>query len=61
MLEDLRESGQIEQDADLIVLLNREKDSDDETIIIAKNKEGQTGDIGFHFDKERQRFYEYTK
>lgn len=60
VLEDLRESGQIEQDADLIVLLNREKDSDDETIIIAKNKEGQIGDISFHFDKERQRFYEYT-
>jgi len=60
VLEDLRESGQIEQDADLIVLLNREKDSDDETIIIAKNKEGQTGDIGFHFEKERQRFFEYT-
>ena len=60
VLEDLRESGQIEQDADLIVLLNREKDSDDETIIIAKNKEGQIGDIGFHFEKERQRFFEYT-
>ena len=62
-LTDLRESGQVEQDADLILLLSREVDADNgETTAytwdIAKNKEGQTGAIRMSWDGEHQRVRE---
>lgn len=62
-LTDLRESGQVEQDADLILLLSRKVDADtgetDEYIWdIAKNKEGQTGAIRMGWDGEHQRVRE---
>jgi replicative DNA helicase len=66
-LSDLRESGSIEQDADLVGLLVREEyyaDSDDEkkesegkaTLIIAKQRNGPTGDVPLTFLKEFTRF-----
>ena len=62
-LTDLRESGQVEQDADLILLLSRKVDADtgepEEYIWdIAKNKEGQTGAIRMSWDGEHQRVRE---
>jgi replicative DNA helicase len=56
-LEDLRESGQIEQDADAVILLNNPQDAPYQCIV-GKNKEGITGDIGMRFDGEMQMFYE---
>lgn len=58
----LRESGQIEQDADAILFLHRSatgEDTDDpeRKLLIAKNKEGQCGYIKFRFDGEMQRFF----
>ena len=56
----LRESGQIEQDADCILLLHTvEQDNphSDRELIIAKNKEGQTGKIPLTFKGEYQKFY----
>lgn len=57
----LRESGQIEQDADVILLLhdlkNCERNSD-RKLIIAKNKEGSTGAVTLGFCGEYQRFSE---
>ena len=58
----LRESGQIEQDADAILFLHRSatgEDTDDQErkLIISKNKEGQCGFIKFRFDGEMQRFF----
>mgnify|MGYP005954523861 CR=1 FL=1 len=56
----LRESGQIEQDADCILLLHTvEPDNphSDRELIIAKNKEGQTGKIPLTFKGEYQKFY----
>ena len=58
----LRESGQIEQDADAILFLHRSatgEDTDDQErkLIIAKNKEGQCGYIKFRFDGDMQRFF----
>lgn len=50
-LTDLRESGQIEQDADVVVLLHHPVDEDsgertgEVTFIVAKNRHGQTMDI----------------
>lgn len=66
-LSDLRESGSIEQDADLVGLLVREEyyaDSDESkqaaegkaTLIIAKQRNGPVGDVDLTFRKEFTRF-----
>ena len=57
-MHDLRESGQIEADADLIILLYNDKENDEYSVIVEKNKEGETGIIDFQFDGLHQRFYE---
>ncbi|WGD38493.1 replicative DNA helicase [Lysinibacter sp. HNR] len=46
-LADLRESGSIEQDADLVILLHREekKAPNDIKLIVAKNRHGERGDV----------------
>ena len=63
MLSDLRESGSIEQDADIVMFLYREDYYDKETerqniadLFIAKHRRGATGQIELYFDKERVRF-----
>lgn len=52
MLSDLRESGSIEQDADIVLFIHRESYYDDDTenpnvaeCIIAKNRHGETGSV----------------
>jgi replicative DNA helicase len=66
-LSDLRESGSIEQDADLVALLVREEyyaDTDEDkkeaegkaTLIIAKQRNGPVGDVPLTFLKEFTRF-----
>jgi len=66
-LSDLRESGTIEQDADVVGLLVREEyyaDTDEAkaealgkaTLIIAKQRNGPTGDVPLSFIKEYARF-----
>ena len=69
-LSDLRESGSIEQDADIVMFLYREdyyrsevdedkQDDIDENhteLIVAKNRHGATGTIEMTFDKEFTRF-----
>lgn len=65
MMSDLRESGAIEQDADIIALLYRDeyynKDSEDKGIcevLIAKNRNGKTGVIKLNWMPEYQRFFD---
>jgi replicative DNA helicase len=64
MLSDLRESGSIEQDADVVVFLHREnyydKNIDDDTtnVIIAKQRMGPTGIINLKWDGAHTRFLE---
>ena len=55
---DLKESGQLEQDADAILLLSADKEQ--YQAILAKNKEGRVGEIPLTFDKVRQRFLAVT-
>ncbi|GLH60976.1 replicative DNA helicase [Paulownia witches'-broom phytoplasma] len=67
-LSDLRDSGSIEQDADMVMFLHREsyyeKDpfannvEDFTQFIIAKNRAGKLGQCNFNFDKEIQRIEE---
>ena len=63
MLSDLRESGSIEQDADIVMFLYREDYYNPETdrqnitdLILAKHRRGAVGTIGLYFDKARVRF-----
>lgn len=55
-LEDLKESGQIEQDADAVLLLA--KGEDDYSFELAKNKRGITGRMPIVFNGTTQTFYE---
>lgn len=62
-LADLRESGSIEQDADIVMFLYREDYYNPETqrqnitdVIIAKHRNGPTGRVELYFDKAKQRF-----
>ena len=55
---DLKESGQLEQDADAILLLS--SDGEQYKCVLAKNKEGKSGEIPLTFDKTRQRFLALT-
>jgi replicative DNA helicase len=49
-LKDLRESGAIEQDADVVILLHRDRtDPSALTMIVAKNRHGVTGEADFEF------------
>lgn len=60
-MHDLRESGQIEQDADAVLLLYH-RDPNDNTgprmLKIAKNKEGERADFQLDFDGRTQTFRE---
>ncbi|MGL4331561.1 MAG: DnaB-like helicase C-terminal domain-containing protein [Bacteroidales bacterium] len=63
LMSDLRESGAIEEDADIIGLLYREeyynRDSDQKNegeIIIAKYRNGETGFVRFKHDGAMRRF-----
>lgn len=58
-LSDLRESGAIEQDADVVMFLYREdaEKLDDVKLTIAKHRNGPLGEIDLKFKGERRRFY----
>jgi replicative DNA helicase len=62
-LADLRESGSIEQDADVVAFIYREEYYNPETdrkkltdLFIKKHRNGPTGGVELYFDNEKQRF-----
>lgn len=59
-LSDLRESGELEHDADVILLLHREPMKPATDCIIAKNREGSVGVVSLMFQPETVHFYEPT-
>jgi len=67
-LADLRESGSIEQDADIVAFIYREAYYNPETeypnitdLIIAKHRNGPTGKVELYFDAERLKFIDLDK
>ncbi len=63
MLSDLRESGSIEQDADIVMFIYREEKYDENTekkgiaeIIVAKHRNGPVGEINLRFFDKTARF-----
>jgi len=56
LLSDLRDSGAIEQDADIVIFIH--EDDGDTLFVIAKNRKGRTGEINVQFEKEFTRFRE---
>jgi len=68
MLSDLRESGALEQDADIVAFIYREDYYDKETenkniveFIIAKHRNGPVDTVKLFFQKEITRFYNLSK
>ena len=66
-LSDLRESGAIEQDADIVLFINKPKENEEDAasdktdIIIAKHRNGSTGTVNLRFDKSTTRFAEWDR
>nr|MDD3719998.1 replicative DNA helicase [Candidatus Gracilibacteria bacterium] len=68
VLSDLRESGSIEQDADIVMMMYREEYYDEFTdkkgiteIYIRKNRNGPTGTAELFFERKHQKFLEVEK
>jgi replicative DNA helicase len=67
-LADLRESGSIEQDADVVAFIYREEYYNPDTdrkaladIFIKKHRNGPTGGVELRFESEKQRFHSVDK
>lgn len=64
-LSDLRDSGSIEQDADIVYMLHREKDMENHykdnelDILIRKNRNGELAKIKMNSDMQRMRITEF--
>lgn len=68
VLSDLRESGQIEQDADLVIFIYRDEYYDDQSeregeadLLVAKHRNGGLGNVTLAFRKEFPRFMSLSR
>ncbi len=67
-LSDLRESGSIEQDADVVMMLYRDDYYNPDTpdpsrqgvisVFVRKNRNGPTGQVDLKFERKFQKFYD---
>jgi replicative DNA helicase len=60
-LSDLRDSGSIEQDADVVMFIHRDRNEDNEKsniaeILIEKHRNGATGRVTLNFDDKKATF-----
>lgn len=66
-LADLRQSGSLEQDADVVLFIYREKERGQDIpssvaeIIVAKHRNGPTGSVKLYFDEQRMTFKNLDK
>jgi replicative DNA helicase len=60
VLSDLRESGNIEQDADQVIFIYQKSEIDPRELIIAKHRNGPTGTVISYFNQETMRFSDGT-
>jgi replicative DNA helicase len=66
-LSDLRESGQIEQDADVVLLIHRDMDTDEPEkraqaeVLIAKHRNGPIGRVTLTFRENITTFADYAR
>ena len=67
LMSDLRDSGEIEQDADMIIFVYRDEEYDENStfkgiaeLICRKNRNGSTGDVQVKFDGPLIRFSDYN-
>lgn len=67
-LSDLRESGSIEQDADIVLMMYREDYYEEDTdrkgitdIFIRKHRNGPTGHVELMFEREKLRFFDIER
>jgi replicative DNA helicase len=68
-LADLRESGSIEQDADVVLMLARPKEADEKfqvaadsaELIVAKQRNGPVGELRLTFLRDLTRFENFTQ
>jgi len=61
-MSDLADSGQIERDADTVILLHRDKSNPNSAeLIVSKQRDGETGSIHLNFDGAHCRFQTTTK
>jgi replicative DNA helicase len=65
MLSDLRESGSIEQDADIVMMLYREdyynefaENKGITNVFVRKNRNGPVGQVDLRFEKKYMKFYD---
>ncbi len=60
-MSDLRESGSIEQDADIIIFLYNEEGKNETQFSVAKNRHGTIDDFELVFTKETSKFNTYSR
>ena len=60
-LDMLRQSGEIEEDADLILFLHRDRASTTTKLIIAKSRDGASGAVEFQYNPSKSRYLELDK
>ena len=60
VLSDLRESGAIENDSDIVIFIYQKSEIDPHELIVAKHRNGPTGSINTYFNCEIMRFENCT-